>query len=122
MKKTGDEKKIKSPVCEPPPADGKLYFEVEQRQLKALLGRREVRRRALADHQRRVLERLIKKSGNTDINELTRDRLERSIRLHEDQAEFLAFAAKHLVGYRGGRRLTTSELQALDLMPRQTWE
>lgn len=101
---------------------GVLLFEVEGRQLKAMLGRRVVRRRALADGQRRMLERLIKKSGTVDINELTRERLERSIRVHEDYAEFLTFAVEHLVGRRGKRRFTTSDLQVLDLIPRQTYD
>jgi hypothetical protein len=57
-----------------------------------------------------------------DISELTRERLERSIRVHEDFAEFLTFAGEHLVGRRGKRRLTASELQVLDLMPRQTYD
>ncbi len=81
-----------------------------------------VLRRALADSQRRTLERLIQKSGTVDINELTRERLERSIRVHEDFAEFLTFAGEHLAGRRGKQRLTASELQVLDLMPRQTFD
>lgn len=102
-----------------PESNGVLLFEVERRKLRAMLGRRVVRRRALADAQRRVLERLIQKSGTVDIDELTRVRLERSIRVHEEFAEFLTFAGEHLVVRRGKQRLTVSELQELDLMPRQ---
>lgn len=97
-----------------------LLFEVDRRKLRAMLGRRVVRRRALADAERRVLERLIKKSGTVDIDERTRERLERSIRVHEEFAEFLTFAGEHLVGGRGKQRLTASELQVLDLMPGPT--
>jgi hypothetical protein len=99
-----------------------LVFEVDRRTLRTMLGRRVVRRRALADAERRVLERLIKKSGTVDIDELTRARLERSIRVHEEFAEFLTFAGEHLVGGRGKQRLTAPELQVLDLMPRPAYE
>ena len=104
------------------PSPEVLLFEVDGRQLKTMLGRRVVRRRALAGSQRQMLERLIEKAGTVDINELTRERLERSIRVHEDVAEFLTFAVDHLVGRRGKRHLTVQELQALDLMPRQTYD
>ena len=106
----------------PETSTGGLVFEIEGRQLKTLIGRRIVRRRAIADAQRRMLERLIKKSGTVDINELTRERLERSIRVNEDLAEFLSFAIDHLVGRAARRHLTTSDLATLDLMPRQTFE
>lgn len=108
------------PVRRPGFSAGGVVFEIEGRQLKALLARRAVRRRALADSQRRMLERLIKKAMTVEINEYTRERLERSIRVHEDVAEFLAFAGDHLVGLRGRRHLTASELATLDLMPRDT--
>lgn len=101
---------------------GPLLFEVDRRKLKTMVGRRVVRRRALADAQRRVLERLIKKSGTVDIDERTRERLERSIRVHEEFAEFLTFAAEHLAGGQGKQRLTASELQVLDLMPGMTYD
>lgn len=68
---------------------GPLLFEVDRRKLRTMVGRRVVRRRALADAQRRTLERLIKKIGTVDIDERTRERLERSIRVHEEYAEFL---------------------------------
>jgi hypothetical protein len=120
MRESGNEKKVSSPARGPDSATDVLLFEVDGRQLRTMLGRRVVRRRALADSQRRMLERLIKKAGTVDISELTRERLERSIRVHEDFAEFLTFAGEHLMGGRGKRRLTASELQVLDLMPRQT--
>lgn len=120
MSKSRDRKRVASAVREPEQSPGVLLFEVDRRKLKTMLGRRVVRRRALADAQRRTLERLIKQSGTVDINELTRERLERSIRVHEDFAEFLTFAGEHLVGRRGKQRLTASELQVLDLMPRPT--
>ncbi len=101
---------------------GPLLFEVDRRKLKTMVSRRVVRRRALADAQRRMLERLIKKSGTVDIDERTRERLEGSIRVHEGFAEFLTFAAEHLRGGRGKQRLTASELQVLDLMPWRTYD
>lgn len=122
MGRAGSERKSLSAPRIPDALPGVLLFEVDRRKLRAMLGRRVVRRRALADSQRRTLERLIQKSGTVDINELTRERLERSIRVHEDFAEFLTFAGEHLVGRRGKQRLTASELQVLDLMPRQTFD
>lgn len=101
---------------------GGLLFELDRRKLRTMLGRRVVRRRALADGQRRMLEHLIKKTGTVDINEHTRERLERSIRVHEEFAEFLTFAGEHLVGRRGKQRLTAAELQVLDLMPRPGYD
>ena len=122
MKKSGTEKKTSDPTRVSDVSRGVLLFEVDRRKLRAMLGRRVVRRRAPADAQRRMLERVIKKSGTVDINELTRERLERSIRVHEEFAEFLTFAGEHLVGGRGKQRLTPAELQVLDLMPRQTYD
>ncbi len=122
MGRAGSERKSLSAPRIPDALPGVLLFEVDRRKLRAMLGRRVVRRRALADSQRRTLERLIQKSGTVDINELTRERLERSIRVHEDFAEFLTFAGEHLAGRRGKQRLTASELQVLDLMPRQTFD
>lgn len=120
MKKAGTEKKATGVARDADLSLHGLLFEIEPRQLRSLLGRRVVRRRALADSHRRMLERLIKKSGTVDINEYTRERLERSIRVNEEFAEFLAFASDHLVGRRSKRRLTASDLAALDLMPRHT--
>jgi hypothetical protein len=117
MKKSANAKMVPVPARESSLPAG-LIFEVDRRQLRTLIGRREVRRRALADSHRRTLERLIKKSGTVDINEYTRERLERSIRVNEDLAEFLSFAGDHLVGSRGKRSLTPSDLATLDLMPR----
>ncbi|MEX2271812.1 MAG: hypothetical protein WD690_10090 [Vicinamibacterales bacterium] len=122
MRKSRAEKKSAKALRAADVLPGVLLFEIDRRKLRTVLGRRVVRRRALADGQRRVLERLIKKSGTVDINELTRERLERSIRVHEEVAEFLTFAGEHLVGRRGKQRLTASELQVLDLMPRQTFD
>ena len=123
MSKVRDRKNVSSSAAgDSAQASGGLLFEVDRRKLRTMLGRRVVRRRALADAQRRALERLIKQSGTVDINGLARDRLERSIRVHEDFAEFLTFAGEHLVGRRGKQRLTPSELQVLDLMPRQIYE
>ena len=122
MKKSGTDKKTLAPARVWDVPRGVLLFEVDGRKLRAMLGRRVVRRRALADAQRRTLERLIKQSGTVDINDLTRERLESSIRVHEEVAEFLTFAGEHLAGGRGKQRLTASELQVLDLMPRQTYE
>lgn len=122
MSKSGNGKNGSSAARESAQSPGVLLFEVDRRKLRTMLGRRVVRRRALADAQRRMLERLIKQSGTVDINELTRERLERSIRVHEDFAEFLTFAGEHLVARRGKQRLTASELQELDLMPRRTFD
>lgn len=122
MRKSGNEKEVSSPAREPDWSDDGLLFEIDGRQLRAMIGRRVVRRRALADSQRRTLERLIKNAGTENINDFTRERLERSIRVHEDFAEFLTFAGEHLVSRRGKQRLTASELKELDLMPRQAYE
>jgi len=120
MKKISTEKKAPESSRESELVVTGVMFEIDPRHLKRLLGRRVVRRRALADSQRRMLERLIKKSGTVDVNEYTRERLERGIRVNEDFAEFLEFASDHLVGRDHKRRLTTSELATLDLMPRDT--
>jgi len=121
MKKSGIEKKVPS-LAQDDRSDEMLLFEVDGRQLRTMLGRRVVRRRALADSQRRTLERLIKKAGTEDINHFDRERLERSIRVHEEVAEFLVFAGEHLARRRGKHRLTASELQVLDLMPHQVYD
>ena len=122
MKKRGVERQESVPAREGDVPTAGLLFELDQRQLRTMIGRRIVRRRALADNHRRTLERLIKKNGTVDVDEYTRERLERSIRLNEDVAEFLSLANDHLVGGRGRRRLTASELATLDLMPRHTFE
>lgn len=122
MRKSGTDRKSANATRASDALTGVLLFEIDGRKLRTILGRRVVRRRALADGQRRMLERLIKKSGTVDINEFTRERLERSIRVHEEFAEFLSFAGEHLVGRRGKQRLTAAELQVLDLMPRHTFD
>lgn len=118
--KVGREKRGLGPARESETPVTGLLFEIDSRRLRTMLGRRVVRRRALAGTQRRMLERLIKKSKGTDACELTRERLERSIQRNEDFAAFLELASDHLLGRRGVRRLTASELATLDLMPRDT--
>ena len=59
MSKAGNRKTMSSAVREPDQPHGVLLFEVDRRKLRTLLGRRVVRRRALADNQRRMLPRLI---------------------------------------------------------------
>ena len=105
-----------------PASADELLFEVDGRELKTLLAARAVRRRQLAQRQRDILSSLVAKGAEHGLNELTRERLERSIRVHEDYAEFLAFARAHLLRSPRASRLTPSDLQILDLLPQRTYD
>ncbi|MEX2270627.1 MAG: hypothetical protein WD690_04120 [Vicinamibacterales bacterium] len=83
---------------------------------------RAVRRRQLAQRQRDMLSRLVTKSVESGLDDLTRERLERSIRVHEDYAEFLTFARVHLRRTPRSSSLTPSDLRILDLLPERTYD
>lgn len=122
MRKPSSEKKASSRLVPVSASVDQLLFEVEGRELRRLLSRRAARRRELAQRQRTMLSRLVTKSGEHGLNELTRQQLERSIRVHEDYAEFLAFARAHLGRSLGRSRLTPADLRILDLLPERTYD